>query len=93
MEVQAHKAGANITIMNTMSKRTKDAEGNYREILTIVYKDADTGLKYKEEIVDPVKTYYMSKPEKHVDYPRLFAPKEDLIPVTCTNKEDRKSVV
>lgn len=92
MEVQAFKPGSNITIMNTLSSRRKDNEGHYREILTLVYKDADTGLKYKEEYVDPEKKYYIVKPDKHVDYNRLFAPREDLEEVSCINREIEKDI-
>ena len=78
MQLHGFKDGDNITIMNTFYKRFRDDDDKLKDVLTIVFKNLDTGQKYKEEIVGPTQTYYIAKPDKRVPYPRLFIPAEDV---------------
>ena len=72
LELKSHKPGANITIINTVVDRYRDDDGKYKERLTIIYKDADTGLKYKEEIQDPLYEYYTIRPEYRRGTPVMY---------------------
>lgn len=67
--------GSDITIMGTMTKRFKDENDKFKELLTLVYKDNQTGFKHKKEIIDPDFTFYRVKNGEHVDYNRLFIDK------------------
>lgn len=79
LRIKNRKPGDNITLMNTIFHRGVDhKDGKFKEYAAIVYKDPESGLKYKEEIVDPTYEYYLIKPDKRVDYPRLFVPKDDV---------------
>ena len=83
IKLDGFKYGDDITIMNTMSRRgklIKDRKGNdvYCEVLTLVYKDNRTGVKYKKEIIDPDYEYYITKDGCGTSYNRLFAPKDEL---------------
>ena len=57
MQLHGFKDGDNITIMNTFYKRFRDDDDKLKDVLTIVFKNLDTGQKYKEEIVGPTQTY------------------------------------
>lgn len=81
------KEGDPITIMNTMSRRIKDADGKFKEILTIVYKNTESGIKSFIEIEDPDYSFYMAKEDKRVNYNRLFIPKDDVVEVTAAHKD------
>ena len=85
--VKSHQQGDNITILNTISKKFADPDGNFHEGLIIVYKDYDTGLKYKEEIVDPDYTFYKIMRGKKKPYNQLFVPLTDLCPITVTHTD------
>lgn len=85
MQLKSHMPDANITILNTISKKFIDPDNKYHEGLILVYKDYETGLKYKEEYIDPEYTFYKALPNKRVDYNRLFAPIDDLVPITVTH--------
>ena len=74
LKLKSHKPGDDITIMNTFVKKYYNAENRYEECLTIVYKDNRTGIKYKEEIVNPTYEFYTIKPERRVSYNRTFVP-------------------
>ena len=46
--------------MNTMVRKFRNENGDYTEVLTLVYKDTTTGLKYKTEFkVSKVKDYLL----------------------------------
>lgn len=86
------KEGDDLTIMNTYSKRFRDHNDKYHELLTIVFKDNKTGVKHKEEIIDPSYEYYIVKNGEHVDYNRLFIEKEKVDPVVVEHKNLGKEV-
>ena len=92
MDLRGHPDGSNVTLVNTYYKRFYDEQKQYRDLLTMVYRDLDTGQKYKEEILDPEITYYIAKPEHRVPYNRLFAPESELEAKTCRKKELSKAV-
>ena len=79
-ELDTHKLGSNVTLMNTQFYRAVDPKDNkFNDYLTLVYKDLDTGLKYKKEIKNPKYRFYTVKEDQRVDYNRLFVEKEHLI--------------
>ena len=92
MILNSHKPGANITIMNTLSSTFKDEKEKYHEGLILVYKDCDTGMKYKEEIIDPDYTFYVAKPDQRVSYNRFFIEKDKVEPVTVMHRNIEKEI-
>ena len=96
MHLKGFKDGDNITIVNTYSKRFYDENNKFQELLTLIYKDLDTGVKYKEEIIDPAMSFYVVNPDKRVPYNRLFVEKEYVTEVDTTrrnlDKDAAKSV-
>lgn len=80
LNLRGQSPGCPITILNTTMEKTRTPEGKYQEILTLVYKDTTTGLKYKEEIVNPFYEYYTVKENCRVRYNRLYVSKDDCIP-------------
>ena len=87
MQVNGFKPGSNITIVNTYYKRFKNEAGKMKELLGVIFRDLDTMQKYKEEILDPEKTFYVVKEDKRVPYNRLFVPETDVYPVTAVNRD------
>lgn len=93
--IKGRKVGDRLTLMNTIAYRAAEgSEGHKRvhEYLTVVYKDMDTGIKYAEEIFDPLYEYYMVKPEYHVDYPRLFIERSKVYPVFVEHRNLEKDI-
>lgn len=91
--ITSHKPGDNITIMNTLSGNfKKEGSDKSHEAMIIVYKDCDTGLKYKEEIIDPDYTFYVAKENKRTSYNRLFVSKSDVEPVTVPHRNIEKEI-
>lgn len=90
--ITGRKPGDNITLMNTMFRRGPDAKGKFREFFTLVYKDCDTGTKYIQEEIDPLYEYYMINPDKRVNYPRLFVPKQDVYAIEVPYKDLEKDI-
>lgn len=89
--LKTYKPGSNVTLMNTLFFRRKE-EKEFKEYLTLVYKDCDTGLKYQETIEDPDYEYYIVKDDRRVDYNRLFVEKEDVVPVTVKYRNLEKDI-
>ena len=87
MQLKSHQPGANITIMNTMSSSFKDSKDKFHEGLILVYKDVDTGMLYKEEMIDPDYTFYVANPDQRVNYNRIFIEKENCYPVTVPHRK------
>lgn len=90
--ITGRKPGDNITLMNTIFFRERTEEGKSIEHLGIVYKDCDTGIKYKEELVNPDYEFYMVKPEKRKPYPQFFVPIEDVTSVSVPNQNLLKEI-
>lgn len=91
--IKGRTAGDNITLLNTMFRRGIDpSDGKFKDFLTIIYKDCDTGNKYAQEIVDPDYEYYLINPDKRVNYNRLFVPKEDTEKITVKYKDLEKDI-
>ncbi len=91
--IKGRNPGDNITIMNAMMiQGTDPSDGKYKQSMTIVYKDLDSGIKHVEEIENPDYEYYKIKPDKRVDYNRLFVPKEDVEKITVPYNELEKSI-
>lgn len=90
--ISGHKPGDNITIMNTQFWRAQMDNGKYKDFLTLVYKDCDSGLKYVEEIENPDYIYYLAKPDNRVTYPRLFIEEEHAEPIYVKYKDLEKDI-
>lgn len=91
--LKGRQPGDNITIMNTLFRRGQDPTDNkFKEFLTIVYKDLDTGQKHMEEIVDPEYEYFIAKPEHRAEYNRLFIEKENAEAVLVPYKDLEKDI-
>lgn len=91
--IKTRKYGENITLMNTIFWRGTDpGDGKFKEYLTLVYKDLDSGLKYAEEIIDPDYVYYMAHPDHRVDYNRLFIPQEEAYGIRVPYKDLEKDI-
>lgn len=81
--IKGRNPGDNITLLNSMFiQGTNPSSGKFEQIMTLVYKDLDSGMKHVEEITDPDYEYYMIHPDKRVDYNRLFVPKSDVDKIT-----------
>ena len=79
--------------MNTMFARKPDpADGKFKDFLTIVYKDLDTGQKHVEEIVNPNYEYYIVHEEARKPYPRLFVDKKDVDMITVPYSQLEKDI-
>ncbi len=91
--IKGRTEGDNITLINTTFYRGTDPKDNkFKEFLTLIYKDCDTGLKYKEEIINPDYEYFVAKPDKRVNYPRLFASKSDVESVIVPYRDLEKDI-
>lgn len=91
--ITGRKAGDNITLMNTLYHRGEDIlDGKIKDYLTIVYKDTDTGLKYKQEIANPDYKYYISKSDRMTGYNRLFATEDEVEEVIVPYKDLERSI-
>ena len=77
LKLSAHNPGDNLTIMNTFVKKYRDEEGKYHEALCLIYKDNKTGIKFKEEYVDPPYEFYTAKPDRRYPYVRTYASVND----------------
>lgn len=87
LKLPSHKPGDNITILNTISGKIPLDNGRTSEALILIYKDYDTGLKYKEELIDPDYTYFVANPSARVAYNRLFISKDDVHPITVPHRQ------
>ena len=86
--IKGKKSGDNITLMNTIFWRGQDLKDNkFKEFLTLVYKDCDTGLKYVQEIIDPDYEYYIVDPDYRANYNRLFIPEDQAHSITVPYKD------
>ena len=80
--INGRQPGDNITLLNNSYKRVYIQDANeYTDYMVLVYKDLDTGIKYKEEIECPDYEYYVARPDKRTNYNRSFIPIEDAVAV------------
>lgn len=81
--IKGRNPGDNITLLNSMFiQGTNPSSGKFEQVMTLVYKDLDSGMKHVEEISDPDYEYYMIHPDNRVDYNRLFVPKTEVDKIT-----------
>lgn len=91
--IKGYKPGDNITIMNTIFWRGTDPKDNkFKDYLTIVYKDCDTGLKYVQESNNPDYEYYIANPDNRVDYNRLFIEEDQVETIVVPYKDLEKDI-
>lgn len=86
-----YSQGANLTLLNTLyiSPRLDDKGKYTKPVLTLIYKDNDTGTKHMKEIVNPDYEYYILKEDLNIDYNPLFLDKKylDKVIVPFSNLE------
>ena len=92
LQVGHYKPGSNITIMNTLSANFTDDKQKFHESLILVYKDCDSGIKYKEELVDPDYTFYVADPKYRTGHNRLFIEKDKVTPITVYHRDVEKEI-
>ena len=94
--IKGRLPGDNITLLNAMYfKKTEfDANGKtkYNDYMTLVYKDCNTGLKYKEEIKNPDYEFYVANDDKRETYNRLFIPAQDCHKVSTPYMEVERTI-
>ena len=90
--IKGRKPDSNITIMNTLFWRGTDIDGKFKEFLTLIYKDLDTGLKYFQEETDPDYEYYMATEGNRVDYNRLFIEESKTEKIVVPYKDLEKDI-
>lgn len=93
MLIKGRNSGANITLLDTIFQRLKDPNtGSFREVLTIIYKDCDTGYKYFEDIIDPDYEYFIAKPNDRVNYPRMYIDKRNVDSFKVKHRDLEKDI-
>ena len=94
MLINGYKPGSNITVLNTTyqyPKRTED--GKYTDdVMTVLYKDLDTGEKKIEEILNPEYRFFESKDDVYIDHNLLFIDKNDVVEKRVPYKELLKHI-
>ena len=59
--IKGRNPGDNITLLNSMFiQGTNPSNGKFEQVMTLVYKDLDSGMKHVEEIIDPDYEYYIA---------------------------------
>ena len=87
------KPGDNITLMGTTFWRGVDPKDNsFKDYLTLVYKDCDTGLKYAEEKENPDYEYYIATPDNRVNYNRMFIPEDQTETIVVPYRDIEKDI-
>lgn len=76
--IKGRKPGENITILNTMYLRYKDERDKWKDCMIVIYRDNDTGRKFKEEILAPTYEYFVINEDKRTDYNQMFVNKQDV---------------
>ena len=87
--IKGYGKGANITVLNTYYQYPKrNEDGKYTDdIMTIVYKDLDTGEKKIEEILNPEYRFFKAKDDVYIDHNLLFIDQNDVIEVSVPYKD------
>ena len=87
--IKGYPKGSNITVINTSYQYPKRIENDKGEkvkysddIMTILYKDLDTGEKKIEEIHKPHYTFFKSKDDVYIDHNMLFIDKNDVTEIS-----------
>ena len=83
--------GSNITILDTHYNNFGTGKDK-QDILTIIYKDLDTGLKHHEDIISPDYEFYLLNEDEYIDYKPLFIEKEKTHVVKCKYKDRLKKI-
>ena len=87
------KPGDNITLMGTTFWRGCDPKDNsFKDYLTLVYKDCDTGMKYAEEKENPDYEYYIATPDNRVNYNRMFIPEDQTETIVVPYRDIEKDI-
>ena len=81
--IKGYEKGSDITIIDTIY-------GQYdknKDVITIIYRDNQTGIKYHQDIVNPTYTYFLANENEILDYHHLFIEKERVKPITCKYRD------
>lgn len=92
--IKGYGTGANITVLNTTYQYPKKQEdGKYSDdIMTILYKDLDTGEKKIEEIKNPEYRFFEAKDDVYIDHNLLFIDEKDVKEVSVPYKDLLKKI-
>ena len=85
--IKGYSKGSNLTILDTIY-----AQYDNKDIMTVIYRDNDTGRKHHQDIIEPTYTYFMANDNEILDYHHLFIEKDRVHPVTCKYKDLLKSI-
>ena len=87
--IKGYGKGANITVLDTYYQYPKrNEDGKYTDdIMTIVYKDLDTGEKKIEEILNPEYRFFKAKDDVYIDHNLLFIDQNDVTEVSVPYKD------
>lgn len=79
--IKGYPAGSNITVLETTYQYPqKQEDGKWSDgMITILYKDLNTGEKKLQEINNPDYVYYEAKEGLDIDHNLLFIDKEDVV--------------
>lgn len=94
LRVGNYEPGSNITLLNNYYiKPYKDENGKWTKgVMTLIYKDLDTGRKYKEEIENPDYEYYILKDEYSVSNNEHFMQEDKLEKITVPYVDLEKDI-
>lgn len=94
--IKGRNIGDRLTMMNTMSFRLRTSNNpnvnKTYEVLDVIYKDMDTGMKFVEEIEDPLYEWYLVKDEYKTNYPRLFIERDKVVPMMSVHTNLEKDI-
>ena len=93
LKLIGYNPGDNLTVMNVMyEKPRKEGDQYLPDVVHIVFKDNNTGLKQIQSIKSPKYTYYMAKPEIQIPFNLEWIPVEQTYPVTCNYRDIKASI-
>ena len=85
--IKGYSKGSNLTILDTIY-----AQYDNKDVMTVIYRDNDTGKKHHYDIIEPSYTYFIANDDEILDYHHLFISKDRVHPVTCKYKDLLKSI-
>ena len=85
--IDGYEKGSNLTIIDTIY-------GQYdkNDVITIIYRDNDTGIKHHQDVVNPKYTYFIANDDEILEHHELFIERERVKPVTCKYTDILKSI-
>ena len=93
--IKGYAPGANISLLNTIYiRQERDPNtGKYSsDYIYIIFRDMNTGEKKVQLIENPKYTYYLLKPEYHLDYNKEYIEEDKVFPVECEYRNLLRSI-